>query len=260
MSGIIKTFGEVPYCGAVIISPSKIISAAHCVYNRTLPTLIVGTLNTSMPYGIVNVTEDEMIIHPGYDNMLPLSNDLVVFELNKRLNFKVNKINEIKLVKRNYVPKPGEEVYALGYSKPQVISDETNINGHTLQLVFSTISDFNTCQNDYHTFLEGFLRKYNVDGLDIWAGFNVPKIDKTQICISTLNGNSILNKGDSGGPLITKNNELLGLASFSEEGLPAVFTLVSHHLDFIHHPKKFVADYRAKHHSEPNPHMRTVVV
>lgn len=65
------------------------------------------------------------------------------------------------------------------------------------------------------------------------------KIQPSNICIGTTGGHSTCT-GDSGGPLVLDNEEKtqIGVTSFGsavgcQKGFPAVFTRVSHHLEWI---------------------------
>lgn len=186
MAGIRNKHGDV-ICGATILSRSKLVSAAHCVHRKSSLSLVLGTLNTSHPHHIVDLTDEEIIIHPEYaDSSCIPSNDLVVFDLKEQLNFD-NKIGGIKMVDENYVANLNDEVCSLGYS--QRLSDETESDGQPLQFISSTISDFDECQNAHVEFVKDICKKHNVPD-----SFEVPKLDKTQVCVSTYCGYCIVGK------------------------------------------------------------------
>ncbi|XP_031627711.1 uncharacterized protein LOC116343649 [Contarinia nasturtii] len=53
-------------CGATIISNYKIITAANCVVNRGAITLAVASVNSDEPFYKIDVSDEEIIVHPKY--------------------------------------------------------------------------------------------------------------------------------------------------------------------------------------------------
>ncbi|XP_031624500.1 uncharacterized protein LOC116341525 [Contarinia nasturtii] len=63
-------------CVAIIVSPWKILTAAHCVKtsveNATEVLLRFGTLNLEEPLSKVVITKDDIFVHPRYGGFTPL--------------------------------------------------------------------------------------------------------------------------------------------------------------------------------------------
>lgn len=84
-------------CGVTILSEKKLMTSAHCVYHRHSITLMFATINTDEPYHEVSISDEEIIIHPEY-NESNHSNNIAIIELESPLEFsrKIGKIDMIE--------------------------------------------------------------------------------------------------------------------------------------------------------------------
>ncbi|XP_031634115.1 trypsin-like isoform X2 [Contarinia nasturtii] len=150
-------------------------------------------------------------------------NDIAVILLKKKIPFG-QKIGKINLVERGYIPKVGESVSILGYTQ---LNEETTPSyfPSNLRYVNSTIADFQTSRQKNSDFNSALF----VD-------------DKEQFCVSSNDGKPIINMGDSGGPVLTRDNKLLGIVSWGmnePEYLYDIMTLIPAYMDFINDPVQF---------------------
>lgn len=67
-------------------------------------TLAFATTNIDEPYYTLEVSQDEIVVHPDYTGSYPYSNNIAVIELKNNLTFGP-KINKIDLVDVNYKTK-----------------------------------------------------------------------------------------------------------------------------------------------------------
>ncbi|XP_031634114.1 trypsin-like isoform X1 [Contarinia nasturtii] len=212
-------------CVGVIIDPYKVVTAAHCVSGTYLNiTLKFGSLNHDEPLYIHDVIiKEEIFLHPEYSIYRYLQNDIAVILLKKKIPFG-QKIGKINLVERGYIPKVGESVSILGYTQ---LNEETTPSyfPSNLRYVNSTIADFQTSRQKNSDFNSALF----VD-------------DKEQFCVSSNDGKPIINMGDSGGPVLTRDNKLLGIVSWGmnePEYLYDIMTLIPAYMDFINDPVQF---------------------
>ncbi|XP_037792120.1 chymotrypsinogen B-like [Penaeus monodon] len=201
-------------CGGSIITSLHIITAAHCVdFSAPEVTVVAGEHNVE--------TEDESITqsirakkvtaHPKYD-ATTAANDIAVITLQSPLEW-TDGVGPICL--------PPDKSF--GNSEAVIIGwglvDHQDLTGpNELQEAGVTVSDHGECKSA-HVFS------------------NFPVTDK-QICAA--DPGQIACRGDSGGPLMTKENGLwllLGVTSFGPEecttDVPAVYTRVSSYSKWI---------------------------
>lgn len=132
-------------CGAIVISNRTVLTAAHCVKNLKINklsfSLIFGTVDLDKPYHVVNITDENIVIHPEYSGGAPsYENDIAVMELKQNLTFDSN-INQAKRVEKGFTLKTGDTITMLGYTEAKHPSRQVVDRKH-LRSVRSTVADF----------------------------------------------------------------------------------------------------------------------
>ncbi|XP_031629657.1 uncharacterized protein LOC116344938 [Contarinia nasturtii] len=205
-----KDSNDGPYlCTATIISKTKILCAAHCVYEKYSVTLEFGTVDTDETYQTVNVKKSQIFVHRDYEEDPVYVNDIAIILLKTPLNFD-SKIGEIKPYAA-YELKADERVTLVGHSK-----------GY-LHYFESTISSFVGCRRSY------WERNNDNPWLD----------EKRQFCVKMHNNEDNIGSGYAGGPVITAAGKFIGIFSYDFTGYPEVCTLLNGFSDFIADTKAF---------------------
>jgi secreted trypsin-like serine protease len=196
-----------PYCGATILDPTHILTAAHCIYgdeNAQLFTVVVPQLQdtSQFPNGSIEKIRVSEVFYPSnYSNSLNdlLRNDVAILKLESALN--IDSVNDV-------VKRPDDETYrsslqaftAVGHGDTESGVDATTL----LQKASLNYVDNTTCAA---------------------AFFSGSNLTDNQICFigdysvfSSLYGGTC--QGDSGGPVYWKDGtdyKQVGITSFGPE-------------------------------------------
>jgi trypsin len=213
VTGLRTTLEEPAFCGATLIAPTKVLSAAHCgkYYGK------YAVIGSHFWNGTSDGEQLEIVkqtIHPNYKNFNK-TNDLMVLELAQPSSFKPVDLvqTEDKLLAMN------DQVTVLGWGKTQEGGEESQV----LRQVSLQVWENPTCDVK----MRKYDKKRGVDDTMVCAG-GLLDVDSCQ--------------GDSGGPLIqtTKDGRdvLVGVVSWGRgcgrDGVPGVYSRVTANLDFIY--------------------------
>ena len=226
--------GNYEMCGAAIINQYWVVTAAHCVYGNEPNTITVrvGSTNNFANDGIAYLV-DEIIIHPNYSNdneepeLAYMSHDIALVKIIENSSFEFNEVVQpISLITETEV--------MIGSQEEDVMATITgwgqDSSGNTTNLKFIELPIIS------NTTAIG-LTENNTGFSGNWNSYS---IDESMICVQNIEGGPCF--GDSGGPLIVRNNndtEWMLAGVFTKLGLPcgsakpSVFIKISHVQDWI---------------------------
>eukprot|EP00522_Entomoneis_paludosa_P000260 CAMPEP_0172472392 /NCGR_PEP_ID=MMETSP1065-20121228/68310_1 /TAXON_ID=265537 /ORGANISM="Amphiprora paludosa, Strain CCMP125" /LENGTH=620 /DNA_ID=CAMNT_0013230527 /DNA_START=171 /DNA_END=2033 /DNA_ORIENTATION=- len=188
VGGTLATVGEFPwfvsttgggYCGASLIAPSVVLTAAHCdgLFNPGRTLLVGPTKRDSTFGGALIRTVTRRIVHPLYDDD-SLAYDLMLVQINNP----VTTIEPLEWNTNSSVPEAGgTNVTVMGFGRTEY---ETGpVSQDVLRVDLETVAD-NVCLNRYGA--------NNLQTNIMMCARYPPSGDPKSAC-----------QGDSGGPMIT---------------------------------------------------------
>ncbi|KAL4899435.1 hypothetical protein BDW74DRAFT_183687 [Aspergillus multicolor] len=199
------------HCGAVILSPHYIATAAHCVVGAATWRLAVRAGSESTQSGGVVVNASSVTVHPDYDDA-KLNPDIAIVALAQDLTYSET-IQPLPLPKMGYTgPATGDEVLVSGWGA----LTQGGLASPMLQAVTVPVVEQGTCVAAY--------KDYSVHVLD------------EMFCAGVPEGGKDACRGDSGSPAVV-DGVLVGLVSWGEgcakAAYPGVYTRVSAVREFI---------------------------
>jgi len=200
-------------CGAVLISPGFVVTAAHCAYADT-DFQVSGTGNVEYEYASGR-------IHPEY-NEENVSHDIAIFALSQLVP---SSVTPVKL-RQTPLPSTTQSLTVIGFgdTDPSESVRDTSTYLREVDLQYVSASQ---CSRSF-------------GGSGWWWGGGIG-ISDGMLCAYNPGKDSC--GGDSGGPLLLKgssssDDELVGLvswgiASAANEEYPGVYTRISYYYDWI---------------------------
>ncbi|KAL5292132.1 hypothetical protein ACFFRR_011131 [Megaselia abdita] len=237
VGGNLATAGKFPYqvaleisapqgrlfCGGSIIDAEWILTAAHCTTGIYNVKVIAGSLNINpLDSSAQTRTSNQIINHAGF-HPVTLINDIALIRVSPPLELNYYAW-PVPLASRNEVGHvyDQEHVIASGWGRTSDQSSTTN----QLRYVDMYTEAQKTCEGFYYP---GTVTAGNV-------------------CTNTEYGRRTTCQGDSGGPLVLqRTGRLIGATSFVSQagctsGAPAVFTKITHFLDWIQQNTGLILD------------------
>ncbi|XP_059565353.1 granzyme B(G,H)-like isoform X2 [Myotis daubentonii] len=192
-------------CGGVLVRKNYVLTAAHC--KGRLINVTLGAHNIEKKEKTQQVIPVKRAIpHPDY-NPENFSNDIMLLQLERNIK-QTNAVKPLPLPRSKNRLRPGQKCTVAGWGKVTRWGRYSD----TLQEVQLTLQKDEEC--------EGYLRRYYNRTIQLCGGD--PSEDKASF------------KGDSGGPLLCKN-EIQGIVSYGhKDGTPPrAFTKVASYLPWI---------------------------
>jgi len=210
-------------CGGVIVDPTHIVTAGHCVVGKDLRSMeiVAGAHNVKDANEATQqrVQVKRLVYHPNY-NGATISHDSAIITLASPLTYNA-RVAPLRLAPLNHEPTGSCVTFGWGNSNPT--GGQPAIVPDALQKVTLDIVDRDTCRSLYN-------------------GINY--VDQTMICAR--DANSSANKGscngDSGGPMLCTDYDsriyMAGIVSWTvlpcgQARFPTVFGNVANMRPFI---------------------------
>lgn len=190
---------DTPYCGGALVAADRVVTAAHCVSNRSQDelTVVAGRTDMRTNEGVESGVR-QVWVHPGFNGDPLAGDDVAVLTLEREPGYRTIPLNDDPGA---YQPGTTATVLGWGYT------DENGPSSRRLQEADVPLRSDADCSDTY------------------------PQYDPAEmVCAGYPEGGRDACYGDSGGPLVA-GGRLIGVTSWgtgcARPGLPGVYTRIS---------------------------------
>nr|XP_045594623.1 trypsin-1-like [Procambarus clarkii]XP_045594624.1 trypsin-1-like [Procambarus clarkii] len=202
-------FGSSFLCGGTILNENHVLTAAQCVkgYSETSFDIVAGEQNLDEDSGLEQTRRSESFV-TGHFTTTTGANDIAIIRTDSNFDFVEGLVEAVALPTDYQEPVDGALCTAVGWGYTSQSAGDISSELRFVDLPFLTDSE---CQDVY--------------------GEDAILLD--MLCAGYLGGEGVC-RGDGGGPLFCDGVQQ-GISSWGEncDAEPAVFTQVSHYLDWI---------------------------
>lgn len=203
-------------CGGTIISPTIILTAAHCVLEYSKPQYYVIRAGSSdWTKGGSYIRVKKIIPHPEFHDPTRMNNDIAIVQLQQPLVYS-QYIRPISLATSKDIIMPTAQLFVSGWGSTSISQMQPE---KRLRYTVVHLRDQNQCARNY---------------------FGAGTVTNTMFCAGTQAGGRDSCQGDSGGPLVTSIDgrlKLYGIVSWgfgcANAMFPGIYTKVSAYDDWI---------------------------
>lgn len=216
------------FCGATILNERWLLTAAHCICNGLNQFMkphhisgIVGLHSISeyqknqFTSNSVEIDFQRIVVHDGY-SCTKIQDDIALLQMAKPLSLGSN-VKPVCLASKSFLDNSLAVVSGWGWTNEDL---SEGIRSDALRKASVQIWNNKECESSFHE-----------------HGRTDYKILDTQMCAGFKNGGVDSCWADSGGPLVSNENFLVGVVSTgigcARPGLPGIYTRVSNYINWI---------------------------